>query len=237
MAPHNRFWQPEFTTNRANLIFKQGAKWLDQVKLEVIGKATNVVVTLDDRSSGTPATLNDVGIEGALNQELHLRPAVLGFSDNLRSSTLKRSNELPANNLPLRLRVTHTGKRGEELVPGIHGDESNTGCGNKVFLHLLALSQTQKAMVDEHTDKLISDSLMHQCGGNGGVDTTRETTDHQVATDLVGNSFDLVSNDVVTVPTAIETHNFVEEVLQHSLPMLGVLHFGVPLHPEHLFGL
>ena len=73
LAPHDLGGQAELLADRAHLVLEEGAQRLDQLELEVLGQAADVVVGLDVGGARAAAGLDDVGVEGALHQELDLR--------------------------------------------------------------------------------------------------------------------------------------------------------------------
>ncbi len=70
---------------------------------------------------------------------------------------------------------TPRGHRGS--ARGIHRHEADAGRGDVVVLDLLALALSQQTVVDEDAHELVADRLMHERGGNSGVDAAREPAD------------------------------------------------------------
>ena len=64
--------QAELLADLADLVLEQRAQRLDQLELEVVGQAADVVVGLDVRGAGAAAGLDDVRVERALDEELDL---------------------------------------------------------------------------------------------------------------------------------------------------------------------
>ena len=46
------------------------------------------------------------------------------------------------------------------------------------MLDLLDLALTQQAVVHEHAGELVTDGLVHQSGGHGGVNAAGQAADH-----------------------------------------------------------
>ena len=75
VAPDDLGGQAELLADEAHLVLEQRAQRLDQLELEVVGQPADVVVRLDVGGARSPAGLDDVGIERALDQEGDLLPS------------------------------------------------------------------------------------------------------------------------------------------------------------------
>ena len=113
MARNDFLRQPQFAADRAHLVLEQQAQRLDELELQVVGQAADVVVALDVRRAGAAAGLHDVGVERALHQELDLG-IVASARQRIPHRTLERADELPADDLALALRVGDPGQRLQE---------------------------------------------------------------------------------------------------------------------------
>src|SRR5690606_3831947 len=111
--------------------------------------------------------LDDVGVERALDEELDLLVGA-GLGDDLPRGLLEDADELPADDLPLRLRVAHPGERGEELLGGVDDLEVDPRRGDEVLLDLLGLTGAQESVVDEDARELVADGLLDERRGDGG---------------------------------------------------------------------
>ncbi len=180
------------------------------------------MVRLDVRGAGTTAGLDDVGVEGALDEELHLAGVVTrrGLRTRLEHEGLGRrlegADELAPDDLALLLGVADAGEGVEELLLGVDGDEADTGRGDVVLLHLLALVGAEEPVVDEHARQLVADGLVHEGGGHGGVDPTGETGDDPGVAHLRPDAGDLLVDDVRRVPVTGQAGGTVQEVLEHG---------------------
>ena len=125
-------------------------------------------------------------------------------------------------------------ERGEELLGRVDDLEPDAGGGHVVALHLLALALAQQAVVDEHARELVADRAVHQRRRDGGVDATREPTQHVTIADAGADLGHRVVDDVLRGPRRLDAGTVVEEALQHRLPVRGVHHLGVPLEPEQV---
>ena len=68
LAPDEALGHPELGAHRADLVLEQRAQRLDELELEVLGEAADVVVGLDRRRAGAAAGLDDVGVQRALHE-------------------------------------------------------------------------------------------------------------------------------------------------------------------------
>src|SRR5699024_6157579 len=103
------FWQAQLGADRAHLVLEHRAQRLDEGELQVVGQTADVVVALDVGGAGTASGLDDVRVEGALDEEVDAPlPRQLG------SGGLERADELAADDLALLLRVGHPGEGPEE---------------------------------------------------------------------------------------------------------------------------
>src|SRR4051812_30813625 len=111
---------------------------------------------LDVRCAGAATGLDDVGVEGALDEELDL----LRSTDPTRR-VLEDADELTAHDLPLRLRIADPAERFEEAVSRVDDLEPYAGGCHEVAFDLLCLSRAEQAVVHEHAGELGPDSTLH----------------------------------------------------------------------------
>ena len=76
LAPDEALGQAELGADGADLVLEQRAQRLDELELEVLGQAADVVVGLDRRRAGAAAGLDDVGVQRALDEELSASPSL-----------------------------------------------------------------------------------------------------------------------------------------------------------------
>ena len=101
MPPDDLSRQAELLPDRPDFVLEQGADGFHQRKSKVFGQTADVVVALDVRGTFSPAGLDDVGIEGALNEEVD----VLSLGDDLSRRLLEHADELLADDLALLLGI------------------------------------------------------------------------------------------------------------------------------------
>ena len=229
LAVHQVIGQAKLATNRTHLVLEQGAQGLNQLEGHVLGQAAHVVVALNIRRALTAAGLDDVGVQGTLDQELHLATGGADLFDDLLLGGLERANEFATNDLALGFRVGDSGQSGQESLGLVAGDDADAHAARVVVFDLLALARTQQTVIDEKAGELIADSLVNQRRGHGGIHATGECTNHLRVTDLLADLRDLLVNNRVRRPRGFNSRALVEEVLQSILAELRVADLGVPL--------
>ena len=150
--------------------------------------------------------------------------------DDVTRGLLEDPDELPADDLALRLGVGHARKGVEEAVDGVDDDELDARGSDEVPLDLLGLARTQQAVVDEDARELLADGALHERGRDGRVDAARQPADDAAVPDLVADELDLLGDDVAGRPVGREARTGVEEVLERALTERRVPDLGVPLH-------
>ena len=143
---------------------------------------------------------------------------------------LEGANELLADDLALLLRLAHALERGEEVLGSIHGDELDAGGLDEVMLDLLGLALTQQTVVHEHAGQLVADGLVHQRGGDGGVDAAGQAADHLCVADLFTDLRHLIIDDAGSVPIGTKAGAFMQEGFDELLAHRRVLDLRMPLH-------
>ena len=63
------------------------------------------------------------------------------------------------------------------------------------LLDLLGLADAQQTGVDEHARELVADRLVHERGGDRGVDAARQAADHLLVADLGADRLDRLLDD------------------------------------------
>ena len=229
LAPHHRLGQAELSADRADLVLEQCAQRLDQLELQVVGQATDVVVGLDVRRPLTAAGLHHVGVQRPLGQELDRLVGV-----DLTGGHLERPDELPADDLALGLRVDDPVELAEEHLGDVLHHQAYIGGRDEILLDLLGLALTEQAVVDEDAHQLVADRAVQQGGRDGRVDAAGQPAQHALVADDRTDLRDRVIDDVRRGPVRRATGDLVEEVLQDLLAVLGVHNLGVPLDAGQL---
>src|SRR5207248_3222436 len=80
LAAHQLLGEAELAPDAARLVLEERLQRLDEPEAQLLGKAAHVVVGLDlrRRAAGGGARLDDVRVERALRQELHLLEGARG---------------------------------------------------------------------------------------------------------------------------------------------------------------
>ena len=225
LAPDDLGGQAELLADQPHLVLEQGAQRLDQLELEVVGQAADVVVGLDVGGAGAAAGLDDVGVERALHQERDL--VAVGAADrvgeDLGLGGLEDPDELPADDLALLLGVGDPDERVEELLLRVDDLQVDAGGGHEVALDLLGLALAHQPVVDVDAGEPVADRPLHQRRGDRGVDAAGQAADRLPAVaDLVADRLDLLLDDVDHRPGRAAAGDLVQEVLEHLLAVLGV---------------
>src|SRR4051812_12388871 len=193
-------------------------------------------MTLDRRRGAGPGVqgtprLDDVRVEGPLNEEAHLAGRARLLQD-LTGSLLEDPDELTADDLALLLRVGDAGESVHEAVGRVHDLELHPGDGDEIALDLFGLARPQQAVVDEDAGQLIADGALHERGGHRRVDPAGQAADHAGVAHLRAYPFDLLVDDAAGGPVGLDAGAAYEEVDEHLLPERRVPHLGVPLQAE-----
>ena len=224
--------QTELKAELTDLVLEQHAQRLDDLlEVDEIRQTADIVMALDD-GCVILAGLDDVRINGALCEVIHLAD----LRADLLAHLLEGADELRADRLALVLGVGQTLERGKELVLFVHADEVEVPLGERL-LDLVALVLAHQAVVDEDAGELVADGLCDERGGNGAVHAAGQGQQDLAAADLLADGGDGGAHIVAHVPGAGTAADAVEEVADHILTMLGVVDLRVELHAVEAAGL
>ncbi|MGY3680318.1 hypothetical protein ACVWXU_003941 [Streptomyces sp. TE33382] len=198
------------------------------------GRAAHVVVGLDVGGAGAAAGLDDVRVEGALDEEGDILARRAGLRDELGLGLLEDADELAADDLPLLLRVGDPGEGVEEALLGVDDLERDARGGDEVLLDLLGLALAHQPVVDVDTGQLGADGLLHEGRGDRGVHTAGQPADGALGADLLTDERDLLLDDIGRRPVGLDARAAVEEVLQDLLAVRGVQDLRVVLDAVEL---
>ena len=176
-------------------------------------------MALDD-SGITGTGLNNIGINSALHQIVHL-PDLLGLR-------LKDPDKLLADDLALALRLADAGQLAQKQLLRVGADEVDVPFF-KGFLYLIALVEPHEAVVHEHTGELTADSLSHQRRRYRGIHAAGQSQQHLAIAHLFPN---LADGNILVIahgPLALGAADFIEEVANHIRAMLGMVDLRVEL--------
>ena len=99
------------------------------------------MVALDVGRALAAAGLDDVGVQGALDEELHLAAGGANLFDNLLLGGLEGTDELATDDLTLRLGLGDAGQGGQEALGLVAGDDADAHAARVVVLDLLTLAR------------------------------------------------------------------------------------------------
>ncbi len=217
--------QAELHADLAHLVLEQLAQRLHQPQLHVLGQPAHVVVGLDHLGlAGLGAgRLDDVGVDGALGQPLHV--------GELFALGLEHLDEGVADDLALPLRVADPGQFAQEQILGVDPDHLHAHVLGEGGHHLVALLVAQQAVVHEHAGELVADGPVQQRRHHRGVHPAGEPQQHLVAAHLLAHRGDGVLDDVVRRPQGLAAADVVDEAGENPRPLAGVGHLGMELHP------
>ena len=220
LAPHDLLGKAQFQAHRPHLVLEQGPQRLDQLEVEVVGQAADVVVALDGRRM-RGAGLDHIGIQGPLHQVGGIGDPTLGV--------LEDPDEQLPDRLALLLGVGDARESLEEPVRRALVDQLDALVAPEGLHHLFALVLAHQPRVHEHTGQLGTDRPVDERRGHRRVDTTGQTTDRATGADLCTDVGDRVVDEVGHGPFGRTTGEVVQEAFDHVLAMGGVVHLGVEL--------
>lgn len=229
----------------ADFVLVQGAERLDELETLAVGHAlgqtADVVVGLDGgRGALEGERLDDVWVQGTLQEEADLG-ALAGLGGGLLDLLglgLEHVNELAADELALLLGIVETLEALEEVLGGVDDGQVDAQVLLEVALDLLALVQAHDAVVDEHGPEAVADGLLHQLGGDGGVNTARDgAKDLALGADEVADAGNFLVEEARHGPVLGAAANVDGEVLEQLGAVLRVGDLGVELETVDGLGL
>ena len=230
LAPHDGLRHPQLEPDLAHLVLEQRPQRLDQLELQVLRKATHVVVRLDVGRAGAAAGLHHVGVEGALDEELHR--VVVGAAVRAHDVTgrlLEDPDELPADDPALLLGIRDAVERGENRSRASTTTRSTPVAATKSF----STCSASPARSRPSTKTQVAWSPTAFCTRAAATDestppdSAHSTRDSPTCSRI---ACDQLVDDVGRRPVALDARPTPQEVLQHPLPERGVHDLGVPLH-------
>ncbi|KAI3482194.1 hypothetical protein L1887_55164 [Cichorium endivia] len=251
MPAHQMRRNAQQTPKRTHLVLEQLAQRLDQLELHVLQQTTDVVVRLDRRRRTLERdALDHVRIQRALEEVLELalgllrlacrerrRLLVLGLLLQLGHLGLKHVDEGVADDLALLLRVLDVLELGEELLRGVDDGEVDAEVLGEHLVHLRGLVGAQHAVVHHDGVEAVADGLVHELGGDGRVDTSRNGAEHlALGADDLADALDLLVDERLHGPVAAAVAD-VDKVVKQLDAAHAVRHLGVELDAVDGLGL
>ncbi len=231
LTPDDFVGQTELGADGAHLILEQSAQRFDELELDVLGQAADVVVALDGDGFFAlgAARLDHVGVDGALGQEGGALVAGIG-GFQLGRLGLEHVHEQAANDLALLLGFAHAGELAQEQVAGVHTDHLGVQLALEHVHDHVAFMKAQQAVVNEHAGQLVADGAVDERGGHAGIDAAGQAKNHflvaHLLADLGNRFFDVILHHPVGLRAADVPHEAREQ--RHALH--GVRDLGVELH-------
>ena len=217
--------QAERDAQFAHLVLEQLAQGLEQLQVERIGQAADVVVALDRLCflRFRAGRFDHVRIDRALRQ-----PARLG---QLVGLALEDFDKFAADDLALLFRIVRALQMRQKGFRRIDVNDLDAEVAREGLHHLLRLVQPQQAVVDEHAGELIADRPMDERRRNRRIHAARQAENDFLVTDLLADAGDRFANVVGHVPVMATTANVMDETRQDVLALHRVGDLGVELHP------
>ena len=190
--------------------------------MHLFWQSSYIVVTLNNLSCNIQG-FDAVGIDSTLCQPLGI--------GNLLCLGIEDLDEVTTDNLTLLFGISNTFQVGKELLTGVHSNDIQSQ-HLVVFHHLLELILSQHTMINKDTRQPVAYSTVQQNGSNTGVDTTRETKDNTVFTQLLFQFCNRGINKRGSTPILTATTYTDNEVFQQQRTLDRVEHFGMELDGE-----
>ena len=220
LAPDHPLGQAELGADGTDLVLEQHPQRLDQLELEIVGQAADIVVRLDRRRVVTAARLDHVGVERALDQ--------IGGILELGRLLLEDTDELATDDLALALGLVLAGELVEKALLGFDVDE-----GDAELLeggdHLLGLVQPHQAVIDEDAGQLLANRFMDEQCRDRGVDAAGEPADHPRLPHLGLDLLHLFGDHRLRRPLLDAAGDIAQEAGEDLGPIGGVDDLGVKL--------
>ena len=146
----------------------------------MIRQAAHIVVALDDgtRPLGRRG-LDDVGVQRALGQEIHMR--------NLFGFLIENLNEGMADDLTLLLRIIHTLQAGKETFGSVHDSKIEIQVVTEKMADLLDFVLTQQAVVHEDAVQVLAYGPVQEHSHDSGIDAAGKSADDLTVANLGGH--------------------------------------------------
>ena len=214
LAVDHAVGQAERGAAGAHLVLEELAQRFDKLEREVVGQAADVVVGFD-HLGGLGAALDDVGIDGALREEidpLELAGLLLEDADKLR-----------ADDLAFLFRVRDARQLAEEPLARVDVDEVCAQLVPEDPHDLFRLPLAEQAVVDVHAGELVTDGAQQERGHDRAVHAAREGEQHPAGADLSADELDLVGDEVFHVPVGLRFAGVKDEPAQQFRQLGGIL--------------
>lgn len=179
-------------------------------------------------------TLNDIGVQGALQQEVHIPTAFLHDPFRL---PLEDLDERVPDDLSLLLWIFDALQFPQELFTGVDDGQVDAQPFRQRLVDDPALVEAHDTIVDEDSVEPVADGLMHQFCRDGRIDAARDGANNLAGRPHeVPNSLNLGVDEPFHGPILSARAQLDCKVLDQGLPAGGVRHLRVKLDPVQLLG-
>ena len=223
LALDKSFGYAELTADFADFVLKKKPERLDDfLEIDMIRQAADVVVRLDD-GGHAQAALDDVGINGALDEEIDL-PDLFRFR-------FKDANKFFADDFALLLGIDNAF---QSVIKGFVSIDTNKiqivgPFRAKDRRHFVAFIFAQKSVVDENAGKLPPDRLGKQHRRHRGIDAARKGAERPPHAKLRFQLGDRLIDEGAHSPISRAAADSSHKIPDHRLSFDGVQHFGMEL--------
>ena len=215
--------QTELDAEFANFVLEEGAKRLEELQVERVGKTAHVVMRLDGLGLLRLGAggFDDVGVDRALSKPLR--------GGKLRSFFLEDFHEHAADDLALLFGIGHAGEFAHEAVDGIDDDELEAHVLFEGFANLFAFVLAKQTVVDEDAGELLADGTVNERCGHRAVHAAGKTENDFLVADLFADLSDGFGHVVAHHPVGGAAADVENEAFEHLAALEGVRHFGMEL--------
>ena len=145
---------------------------------------------------------------------------------------LEYTDELLADDVPLPLGVLDAVELRQEPVGRLHVHERDVEVPRERVLDLFRFTLAKEPSVHEDARELVADRLVHEEGGDGGIDAAGERAEDLGVAHLFADALDAPLDDVGGRPVREQTAPLVEEPLHDVEAARRVGDLRVELHGE-----
>ena len=171
-------------------------------------------------------TFNHIGIQRALHQKFRIRQTA--------GVLLENAHKQLANCFAFCFGFSHTSESLKKSRTGVDMYKFYAHHTMKSFNDLRTFVFAHQASVNINTSQLFADRAVHQRRSNCRIDTTRQTTNNSLASDLLTYCLNLRVDHRVHCPSRLAPSKLQYELLQNFGALLGVHYFRVKLHTPNL---
>ena len=182
-------------------------------------------MALDDHAFAADAAFHHVGIDGALDQKVHLAD-LFGFF-------FKNTDEFFSDDLAFTLGIGDALQTAQKPILRVDTDDLDAQNTHGLH-HLIALVFAQQAVIHKDTGQLIAHRPVEKGGSHRAVHAAAQRQQHLAAAHLGAAFLDGLLGIRGHFPFAFQSADAVEEVFQYLCSVDRVKHLGVELNAVKL---